>query len=272
MAASATKKSREMGAVFGVAIAAYRQRQAHRRPRRTSQGDRHPAELPEFGGARDPDRAPLSGGAATNAEHNKNAAVGDIATKEVNAATYNAFGSGLHEALVLSGGLILAGAVVAALHNSPQAGRRRTKLRRATRVSVAAPMIFGPATTRVRAPYGPGRRLRGRCRGSDHPTARRRQPRAVKFGDLEHSVFREDGEGGEADGRNDAVELTAERPRRTRMRSPTPNGRARQEHEPAKTFPRLCCAAMPMTTGDRLVLASGGQPRSTTWRACPAVR
>ena len=47
------------------------------------------------------------------AEHSKNAAVARIATKVVNAA-YDAFGSGLHEALVLSGCLILAGAVVAA--------------------------------------------------------------------------------------------------------------------------------------------------------------
>ena len=43
-----------------------------------------------------------------------------IATKVVNAA-YDAFGSGLHEALLLSGCLILAGAVVAALtiHRKP---------------------------------------------------------------------------------------------------------------------------------------------------------
>ena len=64
--------------------------------------------------------APRSGGAATAAEHNKNAAVAKIATKVVNAA-YDAFGSGLHEALLLSGCLILAGAVVAALtiHRKP---------------------------------------------------------------------------------------------------------------------------------------------------------
>ena len=69
--------------------------------------------LAETGGA-------SQGGAATSAEHNKNAAVAKIATKVVNAA-YNAFGSGLHEALLLSGCLILAGAVVAALtiHRKP---------------------------------------------------------------------------------------------------------------------------------------------------------
>ena len=60
--------------------------------------------------------APPSG-----AEHSKNAAVARIATKVVNAA-YDAFGSGLHEALVLSGCLILAGAVVAActIHRRPE--------------------------------------------------------------------------------------------------------------------------------------------------------
>jgi hypothetical protein len=62
-----------------------------------------------------------SGGTASNAEHSKNAAVAHIATKVVNAA-YNAFGSGLHEALVLSGCLILAGAVVAALTIPPRGG------------------------------------------------------------------------------------------------------------------------------------------------------
>ena len=55
-----------------------------------------------------------SGGAASSAEHSKNATVARIATKVVNAA-YSAFGSGLHEALEISGVLLLAGAVVAAL-------------------------------------------------------------------------------------------------------------------------------------------------------------
>jgi hypothetical protein len=55
------------------------------------------------------------------AEHSKNAAVARIATEVVNAA-YDAFGSGLHEALVLSGCLILAGSVVAActIHRRPE--------------------------------------------------------------------------------------------------------------------------------------------------------
>ncbi len=53
-----------------------------------------------------------SGGSASTAEHSKNEAVARIATKVVNAA-YDAFGSGLHEALALSGSLILIGAIVA---------------------------------------------------------------------------------------------------------------------------------------------------------------
>ncbi len=53
-----------------------------------------------------------SGSAASGAEHSQNAAVARIATKVIQAA-YDAFGTGLHEALVLSGGLILVGAVVA---------------------------------------------------------------------------------------------------------------------------------------------------------------
>ena len=57
MAASATNTSREMGAVFGVAIlGCHRQRQAHRRPGGAAQGHRHPAQLPEPGPARHPDR------------------------------------------------------------------------------------------------------------------------------------------------------------------------------------------------------------------------
>ena len=60
------------------------------------------------------------GGAAGSAEHSKNAAVARIATKVINAA-YDAFGSGLHLALDLSGALILAGALVAwlTIHRSP---------------------------------------------------------------------------------------------------------------------------------------------------------
>jgi len=121
MAASATNTSREMGAVFGVAILgsivngkltgdlAARLKAIGIPPNFQSLV----LHAIQTGGA-------SSGGAATSAEHSKNAAVARIAAKVVNAA-YDAFGSGLHEALVLSGSLILAGAVVAAatVHHRP---------------------------------------------------------------------------------------------------------------------------------------------------------
>jgi EmrB/QacA subfamily drug resistance transporter len=121
MAASATNTSREMGAVFGVAILgsivnakltgdlAARLKAIGIPPNFQSLV----LHAIQTGGA-------SSGGAATSAEHSKNATVARIAAKVVNAA-YDAFGSGLHEALVLSGCLILAGAVVAAatVHRRP---------------------------------------------------------------------------------------------------------------------------------------------------------
>jgi EmrB/QacA subfamily drug resistance transporter len=121
MAASATNTSREMGAVFGVAILgsivnakltgdlAARLKAIGIPPNFQSLV----IHAVQTGGA-------SSGGAAGSAEHSKNAAIARIATKVVNAA-YDAFGSGLHEALVLSGGLILVGAVVAAttIHRRP---------------------------------------------------------------------------------------------------------------------------------------------------------
>jgi EmrB/QacA subfamily drug resistance transporter len=115
MAASATNTSREMGAVFGVAILgaivnakltgdlAARLKAIGIPPNFQSLVE----HAIQTGGA-------SSGGAASSAEHSKNEAVARIATKVVNAA-YDAFGSGLHEALVVSGVLILAGAVVAAV-------------------------------------------------------------------------------------------------------------------------------------------------------------
>jgi MFS family permease len=113
MAASATNTSREMGAVFGVAILgsivnakltgdlAARLKAIGIPPNFQSLVE----HAIQTGGA-------SSGGAATSAEHSKNAAVAEIAKKVVNAA-YDAFGSGLHEALLVSGSLILVGAVVA---------------------------------------------------------------------------------------------------------------------------------------------------------------
>ncbi|HWF14750.1 MAG TPA: MFS transporter [Acidimicrobiales bacterium] len=111
MAASATNTSREMGAVFGVAILgaivnakltgdlAARLKAIGIPPNFQSLVE----HAIQTGGT--------SGGAASSAEHSKNAAVAQIAKKVINAA-YDAFGSGLHEALLLSGCLILAGAVV----------------------------------------------------------------------------------------------------------------------------------------------------------------
>jgi EmrB/QacA subfamily drug resistance transporter len=121
MAASATNTSREMGAVFGVAILgaivdgkltgdlAARLKAIGIPPNFQGLVER----AIQTGGA-------SSGGQAGQAEHSSNAVVAHIATKVVNAA-YDAFGSGLHEALVLSGSLILAGAVVAActIHRVP---------------------------------------------------------------------------------------------------------------------------------------------------------
>jgi EmrB/QacA subfamily drug resistance transporter len=113
MAASATNTSREMGAVFGVAILgsivnakltgdlAARLKAIGIPPNFQSLVE----HAIQTGGA-------SSGGAATSAEHSKNATVAAIAKKVVNAA-YDAFGSGLHEALLVSGCLILVGAVVA---------------------------------------------------------------------------------------------------------------------------------------------------------------
>jgi len=65
-----------------------------------------------------------SGGSVSQAEHSKNEAIARIANEVVNAA-YAAFGSGLHEALMLSGCLILAGAVVAlaTIHGLPRGVR-----------------------------------------------------------------------------------------------------------------------------------------------------
>jgi EmrB/QacA subfamily drug resistance transporter len=112
MAASATNTSREMGAVFGVAVLG-----AIVNSKLTGQLAARLRAIgipPSFqnlvihavtGGGLG------SGGSATSAEHSKNAAIAKIASKVVNAA-YQAFGSGLHVALDISGGLLLCGAVV----------------------------------------------------------------------------------------------------------------------------------------------------------------
>jgi EmrB/QacA subfamily drug resistance transporter len=121
MAASATNTSREMGAVFGVAILgsivnakltgelAARLKAIGIPPNFQSLVE----HAIQTGGT-------SSGGAASSAEHSKNATIAAIAKKVVNAA-YDAFGSGLHEALLVSGCLILAAAVVAffTIHRVP---------------------------------------------------------------------------------------------------------------------------------------------------------
>ncbi|HEX3980366.1 MAG TPA: MFS transporter, partial [Acidimicrobiales bacterium] len=123
MAASATNTSREMGAVFGVAILG-----AIVNAKLTGQlGSRLKAIgiPPSFqslvlhavtGGGIG------NGGAANKAEHSKNAVIAKIATKIVNAA-YEAFGSGLHLDLEISGALLLLGALVAALTIRRTAGQ-----------------------------------------------------------------------------------------------------------------------------------------------------
>jgi predicted MFS family arabinose efflux permease len=116
MAASVTNTSREMGAVFGVAVLG------------SIVNSKLTGELaarlkalgvpPNFqslvlnavkngGGG-------LHSGAASSAEHSKSAAVAKLANEVINAA-YEAFGSGLHVALDISGGLLLAGAVASAV-------------------------------------------------------------------------------------------------------------------------------------------------------------
>jgi EmrB/QacA subfamily drug resistance transporter len=114
MAASATNTSREMGAVFGVAVlgAVVNAKLTGELAARLKQIGVPPSfqgfvlHAVQTGGT--------GGGAASSAEHSKNAALAKIATKVVNAA-YNAFGSGLHLALEISAALILLGALVAAM-------------------------------------------------------------------------------------------------------------------------------------------------------------
>ena len=113
MAASVTNTSREMGAVFGVAVLGSivdskltgqlaTRLKAIGIPPSFQNLVIHAVTAGGIG----------SGGAANKAEHSQNAAVAKIATKVVNAA-YDAFGSGLHVALDISAVLLIVGAVVA---------------------------------------------------------------------------------------------------------------------------------------------------------------
>ena len=90
----------------------HRQRQADRRPGRPFEGDRHSAELPEPGGTCDPNGRRIERGCRGQCRTLQERRGRRDREKVVNAA-YDAFGSGLHEALLISGCLILAGAVVA---------------------------------------------------------------------------------------------------------------------------------------------------------------
>jgi EmrB/QacA subfamily drug resistance transporter len=123
MAASATNTSRELGAVFGVAVLG-----AIVNAKLTGQ---LAARLKEIGIPPSFQNLVLravtggglgGGGAANKAEHSKNAVIAKIATKVVNAA-YQAFGSGLHLALQISGALLLLGAAVAVLTIHRTAGQ-----------------------------------------------------------------------------------------------------------------------------------------------------
>lgn len=113
MAASATNTSRELGAVIGVAVLG-----SIVNSKLTGELAAHLKAIgipPDFqnlvlhavttGGTG-------AGGQASAAEHSKNAAIAKIAAKVVDAA-YQAFGSGLHLALEISGALLVAGALVA---------------------------------------------------------------------------------------------------------------------------------------------------------------
>jgi EmrB/QacA subfamily drug resistance transporter len=123
MAASATNTSREMGAVFGVAIlGAIVNAQLTGSLAARLKAIGIPPNFQALvlhavtGGG-------LSGGAANSAENSKNATISKIATKVVHAA-YQAFGNGLHIALVLSACLLFAGAVVAACTVHRASGER----------------------------------------------------------------------------------------------------------------------------------------------------
>ncbi len=148
MAASTTNTSRELGAVFGVAVLG-----AIVNAQLTGQLAARLKAIgipPSFqslvmhavtGGGLG------SGGQATGAEHDKNASIAAIATKVVNAA-YDAFGTGLHIALALSGALLVAVAVLAAV-----AGRRhRSPSSPATR---SWPSADTSASTTISSPTAP---------------------------------------------------------------------------------------------------------------------
>jgi hypothetical protein len=114
MAASVTNTSREMGAVFGVAVlgSIVNSKLTGQLAARLKALGIPPSFQTLVIHAVDGGGSGLSGGAASKAEHSKDAAIAALANKVVNAA-YDAFGSGLHIALDISAVLLVVGAVVA---------------------------------------------------------------------------------------------------------------------------------------------------------------
>ena len=114
MAASVTNTSREMGAVFGVAVlgSIVNSKLTGQLAARLKALGIPPSFQTLVIHAVDGGGSGLNGGAASKAEHSKDAAIAALANKVVNAA-YDAFGSGLHIALDISAVLLVIGAVVA---------------------------------------------------------------------------------------------------------------------------------------------------------------
>lgn len=123
MAASATNTSRQLGAVIGVAVLG-----AVVDSKLTGQ---LAAELKSLGippsfqslVINAVTNGGLGSNAASKAEHSHNVHIATLATKVIHAA-YSAFGSGLHLSFDIAGGLLLAGAVVAAVTVRRRPGER----------------------------------------------------------------------------------------------------------------------------------------------------
>jgi EmrB/QacA subfamily drug resistance transporter len=124
MAASVTNTSREMGAVFGVAVlgSIVNSKLTGQLAARLKALGIPPNFQTVVIRAVDGGGSGLSGGAASKAEHSNDPKIAALANKVVGAA-YDAFGSGLHIALDISAVLLVVGAVVAVtmVHTPPGA-------------------------------------------------------------------------------------------------------------------------------------------------------
>ena len=124
MAASVTNTSREMGAVFGVAVlgSIVNSKLTGQLAARLKALGIPPNFQTVVIHAVDGGGSGLSGGAASKAEHSNDPKIAALANKVVGAA-YDAFGSGLHIALDISAVLLVVGAVVAVtmVHTPPGA-------------------------------------------------------------------------------------------------------------------------------------------------------